>query len=80
MFLLGFLINKIVHLLPLEHSLNHDYPILLQIARQVLEHLAQIGAEYQVQAEGWRFTGRCIRRRESFSEPSQGGRCLVDPG
>jgi hypothetical protein len=50
--LLGFLLNKTSSLRSLEHSLNHDYPILLQIMREVPENLAQVGAEYQVQAEG----------------------------
>ena len=51
MVLLGFLLNKTSSLRSLEHSLNHDYPILLQVTRHVREHLAQVGAEYEVQAE-----------------------------
>lgn len=78
MFLLGFFLNKTSSLRSLEDSLNHDYPILLQIARQVPEHLAQIGSEHQVQAEGWQLSGRCVCRCEPFPEPPQGGRCLVD--
>jgi hypothetical protein len=80
MVLLGFFLNKGSSLRSLEHSLNHDYPILLQVTRQVREHLAQVGAEHQVKAEGWQLSGRCVCRRESFPKPSQGGRCLVNPG
>jgi hypothetical protein len=80
MVLLGFFLNKTSSLRSLEDSLNHDYPILSQITRQVPEHLAQIGSEHQVQAEGWQLSGRCVCRCESFPEPPQGGRCLVDPG
>jgi hypothetical protein len=80
MVLLGFFLNKGSSLRSLEHSLNDDYPILLQVTRQVREHLPQVGAEHQVQAEGWQLSGRCVCCRESFPKPSQGGRCLVDPG
>ena len=80
MFLLGFFLNKKLYLQSLEYSFNHDYPSLLQVTRQVLGHLAQIGAEHQVQAEGRRLFRRCVCCRESFAEPSQGRRCLVDPG
>ncbi len=48
MVLLGFFLNKASSLRPLEHSLNHDRPILLQVTRQIREHLAQVGAEHQV--------------------------------
>ncbi len=78
MLLLGFFLNKVASLRSLEHSLDHDYPILLQVTRQVPEHLAQIGAEHQVQAEGWQFTGRCVCHREPFPEPPQGRRRVVD--
>ena len=70
MVLLGFFLNKASSLRSLEHSLNHDCPILLQVTRQVPEHLVQVGAEHQVQAEGWQLSGRCVCRRESFPEPS----------
>jgi hypothetical protein len=73
--LLGFFLNKGSSLRSLEHSLNHDYPILLQITREVPEHLAQVGAEYQVQAEGWLLSGRYVCRCESFPEPSEGALC-----
>ncbi len=80
MALLGFFLNKGLSLRSLEHSLNHDCPILLEVTRQVPEHLAQVGTEHQVQAEGWQLSGRCVCRRESFPKPSHGGRCFVDPG
>ena len=83
MFLLGFFLNKKLYLQSLEYSFNHDYPILLQItrqARQVPEHLVQVSAEHQVQAEGWQLSGRCVCRCEPFPEPPHCGRCLVDPG
>jgi hypothetical protein len=76
MVLLGFLLNKTSSLRSLEHSLNHDYPILLQITREVPGRLAQVGAEYQVQAEGWHLSGRYVCCCESFPEPSEGAlRC-----
>ena len=80
MFLLGFFLNKNLYLQSLEYSFNHDYPSLLQVTRQVLEHLAQIGAEHQVQAEGWQLSGRCVCRCEPFPEPPEGGCCVIDLG
>ena len=52
----------------IEHGLDHDDARLFQVEDLVAEHRPEVGAEQQVQPEGWR-RRRGLRRRRSCAEP-----------